>query len=311
MRTCSSPRALLLAIVFLLACTGCRKTAAARIQNISDALIDRQDPAALWADLPKCPNPVDGACVQALARALGSKNGFNLEAPNQATSATAAILLLRDHSGSGAVSLDTWLLVLREGKGPGADLLRLAVSARLTAVGSQVARRWSENASLKQLLFAIATAVPGACPTYGLLGAGAADESLPAELGANVSACIHHDLQRRDGPGTRYAGQPLTRVSYAATAAYTDTVRALRSGIRIATPTVQHALETAMTEIERASNALQLDLPKSEDDGTHAYLGQAHANAGILLWQDADAGAGPLAMPKSSSGAHAGATPPK
>lgn len=283
----------------------CKKAPMQRITEMRDTLANGQEPKSMWDDVPACTAEQEPACQDAVATFFGSKDGFNGKNPDQASAATAATFLLRDKRGDLASPTDPWFTVLRSGSGVGADTLRLAVAARMTEVGPRLAQTWTNDPKVKELLRDIVSAVPGACRTYALVGAGVPDEKLPAEHHWRTSACVFKDLARRDGPGSQYNGDALPRTALGAVAVYRDAVRALRAGEKTASPAVQATLGKQLMEIERHADLIKLSMPNPEPDRVKQYLGDVHAQAGIELWKSdagAEAGAGDAGAPPGDGG---------
>jgi hypothetical protein len=282
----------------------CKKEPFQRMTEMRDELAKGHDAKALMEDVPPCAPEQEPACQNTVATFFGSKDGFNGKTPDQASAATCATFLLRDHRGDLAAPAEPWLSVLRAGSGVGADTLRLAVAARMTEVGPRLAQTWTDDPKLKELLRDVVSAVPGACRTYALVGAGVPDDKLPAEHHWRTSACLFKDLARRDGPGSQYAGDALPRSAHGAIAVYRDVVRALRAGQKTASAPVQEALEKSLPEIERNVELIKLKLPNPEPDRIKQYLGDVHAQAGIELWKadaGAEAGAGDGGVPSDAA----------
>ena len=131
--------------------------------------------------------------------ALGGKGGFAATRPDQATDAAVALLLARDEDGSRVARADVWLAEIKEGKGAGVDALRLATARQMAKAAPKVGRALEDDAAAREVLAAVASSVPGACPTYARLGAGADAATLPVELSPDHAACVQKDLARREG----------------------------------------------------------------------------------------------------------------
>lgn len=302
MRRLTEAAVLSIALAILPGCKSCSGGPTMnRIEAVESAL-ERDDAAALkdLVDaLPKCedaepvavgdkqPSPRDSKCLSDIANALGSKKGFNPSPPDQAAATTAAIILMREGRGDYVAHLDNWLNSMKNGKGAGADALRLAVSKRMTEVAPRVGRKIEDDATAADTMKAIATALPGACPTYQLLGAGRDPSKLAPELTPDHAFCVQHDLSRREGPGPSY-GAGMFRALEGSLAAWRETERALRLGLANANPGPKATLENRLKIIEPATQAIASK--KSAATATNAaltFMGEVHADAGILLWPDA------------------------
>jgi hypothetical protein len=185
---------------------GCRG-GMGKIEKLRDALAD--DDSAALSDLgggfPSCkraPN-TDEPCLGEIAKAFGSKNGYNAKPPDQAAAATAALVLARDKRGDWLGVADAWMPGIRVGKGPGADALRLATARRMAEASPAVGRKIDEEKDALAMLKAIGEAIPGACPTYAALGGGADPKVMRPEAQADHSPCV----QRISGERTARAGR--------------------------------------------------------------------------------------------------------
>jgi hypothetical protein len=278
----------------------------AKIEGLRDALAS-DDPATVKRAVegyPACgelppvalaqgqPSPRDKGCLSDVANALGSKKGFVPLPPDHAAEATVALVLTRDGRGDWIAHADIWLGTLKAGKGPGADALRLAVARRMADVAPMVGRKIDSEADALATLKAIATAIPGACPTYWMLGSGVDPKTISAELSSEHSACVHKDLSRREGVGAGY-GEGTFRALEGALAVWREEERALRRGATLATPTVKAALDKKLPVIEDATKKNETKkLEGTTSQRTIELMGDVHADAGIKLWRDAGADGG-------------------
>ncbi|MBS2018019.1 MAG: hypothetical protein JST00_34410 [Deltaproteobacteria bacterium] len=284
-----------------------------KIEAMSAAL-ERDDTAALSGvieKLPRCedaepvalgdkqPSPRDSKCLTDIANALGSKRGFNPSPPDQAAAATAAVMLMREGRGDFVAHLDNWLNAMKNGKGAGADALRLAVAKRMAEVAPKVGKKIEDDATAAGVMKEIVTAIPGACPTYQLLGAGKDPTKLAPELSSEHSYCVQHDLTRREGPGASY-GAGMMRALEGSLAAWRETERALRLGLSNTSPGVKATLENRLKVIEPATQAIATKkLESASPQAAVTFMGEVHAEAGILLWKGAGGEAGVDAGPPS------------
>lgn len=241
---------------------------------------------------PGKPSPLDKGCLSEIATAFGSRNGFNPSPPDQAALATVAVLVARDGRADLAAHADLWLGALKGGTGVGADALRAAVSRSMEQAAPTVGRRIEGEASSREVLRAVAAALPGACPTYALLGRGEAPAKLPAELGPDHAACVQRDLARREGPGASY-GAGLPRALEGALSLWRETERALRLGGPSADAALKPKLDARLAIIEAATQKIATEkLTATVAPETLGRMGELHAQAGILLWRDAGVGDG-------------------
>jgi hypothetical protein len=248
--------------------------------------------------LPTQPSPRDAGCLAAIANALGSKKGFTPKPPDQASATTVALVLLRDGRGDWVAHPDDWLGTLRSGRGTGVDALRLAVARKMAEAAPLVGRHLDGDRDALAAMKAVASAIPGACATYWLLGSGGDASSLAVEHSADHSACVQTDLKRREGPGGAY-GAGTFRALEGSLALWREAERSLRLGLASASPSARAALERRLAVIERATQAIQAKkLASATPDATVLMLGDLHTDAGVALFRGpdggpADAGAGP------------------
>lgn len=269
----------------------------AKIEAVRDSAL--VSPTAIGAgsmELASCkdPDPTRGAeaeCLATLAGALGSKSGFHAAPADQASAATVAVLVGRDSLGYAVPRADAWLDLMKSGKGPGVDALRLAVVGRMALEAATVGQKTEDEAVARKMMASVARAIPGACPTYALLGAGKDNESLAPELRSEHSACVQKHLSFRDGPGSRY-GSGVFRSAEGAMALWRETERAIRLGLDRTEGKVHEKLvqDLAMVEAATLKIGLKRD-PSTIAADTMERLGEAHAEAGVPIWKAKDAGA--------------------
>jgi hypothetical protein len=292
-----------IAALAAIALVGC-KGPMAKIDAVREAL-EKDDAAAIVravdgypacedappvALLKKQPSPRDTGCFAAIATALGSKSGFNARPADQTAATTVAIVLLRDGRGDWVAHSDDWLGVLRSGKGSGTDALRLAVAHGMAEAAVYVGRRLEDDKDAQSAMKAVAGAVPGACPTYWLLGSGAALSSLAVEHSADHAACVHHDLARREGPGGSY-GSGMFRALEGSLALWREAERALRQGLPSMGGAAKVTVEAKLKTIETATLAIATKkLADAGPESTLTMLGEMHADAGVAVWKGADGG---------------------
>ncbi|MBX3192600.1 MAG: hypothetical protein KF819_36790 [Labilithrix sp.] len=275
----------------------------AKIEAVRDAL-EKDDAAAIKSAIdgypacpdappvalsPKQPSPRDTGCLADIANALGSKKGFAPSPPDQAAATTAAIVILRDGRGDYLAHSEAWIGSLKAGKGTGVDALRLAVAHKMAEAAPKVGRRIDDEKDARAALAAVAGAIPGACPTYWLLGSGAEAAKIPAELSAEHATCVHRDLARREGPGASY-GDGTFRALEGSLALWRETERALRLGLTQASPSTKAAVEAKLKAIEGATQAIATKkMASAQTSEALTFMGEVHADAGIMLWKDAGA----------------------
>ncbi len=290
-------------LVLALSAAGCRGSMA-KIEGLRDALAGDDAGAAKTATsgLPSCPDappaalsagqpsPRDKGCFSDIANALGSQKGFVASPPDQAAGATVAVVLVRDGRGDWVTDADRWLGALRAGHGAGLDALRLAVARKMEEAAPAVGRAIETDADARAAMRAVASAIPGACPTYFLLGNGDDDASLPAPLSADHAACVQRDLGRREGPGGRY-GTGTFRALEGSLSLWRETERALRLGLAQAAPGPRGAVEKRLAVIEAATQKIATKKTEGVDVATLRFLGDIHAEAGVKILKDRDAAA--------------------
>jgi hypothetical protein len=281
------------------------KGAMAKIDAVRDGLVadDAGKIEASTSGFPTCPDappqavpagqpgPRDKGCLSEIANALGSKIGFRAPPIDQAAAATAALVVVRDGRGDWFAHADLWLAAIKTNKGAGQDALRLAVARRMASVAPRVGRTIEDEKTAADTLAAIASAIPGACPTYQLIGAGTEAAKIRAELSADHAACVHKDLTRREGMGASY-GEGTFRALEGALALWREAERSLRLGLASAEPAAKSTLEKKLAIIEPATQKVVTKKVESavQKEAVIA-LGDMHADAGVILWKPRDAGA--------------------
>ncbi|HEY8073390.1 MAG TPA: hypothetical protein VIF62_04760, partial [Labilithrix sp.] len=274
-----------LAVALAIAAPGCRGPMA-KIEGLRDALAG-DDAAAVksaTSGLPSCPemppaalsagqpSPLEKGCLSDLANAFGSQKGFVATPPDQAAGATVAVVLVRDGRGDLVADADRWLGALRAGHGAGLDALRLAVARKMEDAAPVVGRAIETDADARVAMKAIDAAIPGACPTYFLLGRGDDDASLPAPLSADHAACVQRDLSRREGPGGRY-GTGTFRALEGALAIWRETERALRLGLPQAESGARSVVEKRLAIVQAATQKIATKKEAGVDNATLRFLG--------------------------------------
>jgi hypothetical protein len=309
------------ALLLLLVTAACgNKGAMAKIDNVRDGLVadDAAKIKEATSGYPTCPEvppaavpigqpgPRDKGCLTEIANALGSKVGFRAPPVDQAAAATAALVLVRDGRGDWFVHADNWLTAIKTNKGGGQDALRLAVARKMAEAAPRVGRAIEDEKTAADTLAAIAAAIPGACPTYQLIGANTEASRIPAELSADHAACVHKDLTRREGMGASY-GEGTFRALEGALALWRETERALRLGLAVSEPAAKSMLEKKLAIIEPATQKVVTKKVESAlAKQTVMALGEMHADAGVVLFKPKDAGADAAGGAASDAGAQRG-----
>ena len=231
---------------------GCRS----KVASLRDALLEGDGPAVSGTvDVPTCG---DASCLDAVARALGAKAGFDANDPDQATAGAVALVVARDRRGDLVPDPDRWIAALTMARGYGADALRLAVAGAMADVPAPLGTTIGDEVQAAKLAHALAGALPGACDTYAMLDAGV--ERLPATKRPDASKCVQRDLERKDGPGASW-GKGAWRAAAGALALWKGEARALREGLPSADPVVRAVLEAKLAIIEAATTKTELKPP--------------------------------------------------
>jgi hypothetical protein len=282
-----------LAFVTLCSCKG----PMAKIEAVRDGLAsdDVGSVKSATDGFPICTEPFtvlpEKGCFQDIATAFGSKTGFNAKAPDQASAATVALVVVRERRGDWFSNADLWLGAIRTGKGAGIDALRLAVARQMAAAAPDVGKAIDEEKDTLPLMKAIGDAVPGACATYTALASGLDDKALPPEMSADHSACVQKDLGRKDGPGGTY-GRGLFRAAEGSVALWREATAALREGLAAMGGSPRATVEAKLKTIDDATAKVALKkLPREE--GWTKEMADLHADGGVPLDRTAKPDAGP------------------
>jgi len=277
----------------------------AKIDAVRDALVadDQAKIDAATAEYPKCtdaapvvvapnqPGPHDKGCLTDIANGLGSKMGFRAPPVDQASAATAAVVLVREGRGDYLVHTDNWLVAIKTLRGPGGDALRLAVARKMAAAAPVVGSNIDDEKKAADALAAITGAIPGACLTYHLIGAGTDPAKIPVELSADHAACVQKDLTRREGMGASY-GEGSFRALEGALSVWRETERALRLGVGVSDPAPRTALEAKLALIEAATQKIATKKVESLVQKQQvSAISELHAEAGVPIIRSKDAGA--------------------
>jgi hypothetical protein len=272
----------------------------AKIESLRDALVadDSAAIASATSDYPAC---TGSACLATVADAFGSKKGYVAQPPDHAGASTAALVLVRDGHGEWLGPVDPWLSALKSTKGVGMDNLRLAVARKMADSAPAIGRKIEDDGAAKAALLAVVSSIPGACPTYRLVGEGADPKTIAPELTADHSACVQKDLSRREGPGGTY-GSGTFRALEGALALWRETERALRVGLPQADPGPKAVLEKKLAVIEAAtakSETKKLPATASETAILN-YMRELHADAGVVT-EKPEAGLAPSSSPSPTA----------
>lgn len=261
----------------LLLVASCKEAPAAKMNAVREALLEESP--TFDAELAGCESKsATTACLGNLAAAVGSKSGFNATKPDQSSATAVAILLVRDKHGDWVGGPDVWLQVMRKGRGPGADSLRLAVALRLSRTLPAYAKALTD-ADVPAFLRDVGGALPGSCNTYAALGAGTDDKALPLEDMSDHSACVQKDLGREGGPGGTY-GHGVWRSAAGLLALVRETVHVLKDGIGAMGGKYKDALSARLGVVDGALARLLL-VKLADPPPSGGMLGE-HLEAGAL-----------------------------
>lgn len=206
---------------------------------------------------PRCKTQQDAPkCLEDGAKFFAPDAKFDEANPDQASAAAVALLVLDGHA-SWVGEPAAWLASAKLGKGAGGDALRLALGRRLTDSIPSLGHKLDADADARKLLAAVAAGVPGACSTYGELGAGADPDAMTPESSPDHSSCVQKDLMRGDGPGGAY-GFGLWRAAAAGLAVLKEAVRALDLGAALMTGSKQATLTGWVAKLKPAVDAIEL-----------------------------------------------------
>jgi hypothetical protein len=223
--------------------------------------------------------------------------------PDNATSAAVANFILLGPGGYAASECQPsgvrpgggyakWANVLREGRGTGADMLRLAVARQMEGQLEVLSKDVSREADLPAFFRAVAQAVPGTCQVYERLSRPSAEQGADKQPEPSVpysiehSACVHDDLKLRSGPGPQYGSglppeQSVWRAAMGALLALRQTVVDLRLGVKLADPKVKAKLEAQLPAIEAGSAKANVKRVASAPPVDFAAI---HASAGVPFY---------------------------
>ncbi len=235
----------LLFVAALCALVSCKKTPMGRVEEIRDELAS--DSPRYDAALPRC---AAASCANDVAKAIGAP--FDDKKPDQVSAAAVAIIVARDRRGSAVPSPDVWIAAMRKAKGPGADALRLATALAMSRVVASHAHPLESDDDARAFVRDAAGAIPGACATYESLGSGVALEKMAPEDSPDHSACVQHDLVRKDGPGAGY-GNGLHRGTAGALALWRDALDAMHEGSTQMSGKYKEALDARLATLDAAT----------------------------------------------------------
>lgn len=272
-----------LAPIALLLLAACKDDPNAKLNGVRDELSG----ASPSFDAKLTPCPTDATCLGPLAKDLGSTKGYSAEKPDQASVGALAVLIARD--GHGEWATGDWLDVLRQGKGSGADALRLAIGLRLAKVLPTYAHALTD-AELPAFFKDVGRALPGSCKTYALLGDGKADATLDVAEMSDHSACVQKDLAREGGPGGAY-GQGPWRAAAALQTRARAAAKAIQDGASLMGAKYKQVADArAKTALDALGNMVLVKVDAPAGNWTGDALSESHGDGGIKTLQLGDAG---------------------
>jgi hypothetical protein len=262
---------------------------------------DRKE-ASQVVEVPLCPEPPAAVsmttCLSAAARAFGSP-GFATDPPDQGSAAAVAFVLARRQSGEQIPEPDTWFRAIAGARGAGADALRLGLATAMAEASPHVGKAIDDEPSARAMLSAVATAIPGACGTYGALGRGAALESFAPAESPDHSACVQRDLARKDGPGGAY-GDGLWRAAAAGATLWKEATTALQIGIAITEGSERRVLRKKLDALEAATKALNVRVVTTTQTGQYQATGNGSHEAQAIPSGRPPPGPLPSAIPNAA-----------
>jgi hypothetical protein len=252
------------------------------------------------------------ACCNETAKRFGAPWA---NVPDNATAAAAAAMLISETGGNvvghclplglrPGGNHSRWQNVIRDGRGTGADALRLAVLRAADAERKVWNKTIESESDLRSLFAAAVHIIPGTCQVYADLRTEAGQRDLlarPPEYSIDHSACVTEDLKRRTGPGPRYGyalpiEQSIWRAGMAALIALREVATNLRLGLekhgslakKYDAELSAFELGVSKLEIHRVQTAPEVDfrdvhmqagIPFTE--GTHPTLPHGSGDAGV------------------------------
>jgi hypothetical protein len=227
-----------------------------RVGDLRDALADGDTQRAMnLVRSPECTNVGDTSCVDQLAKALGSKETFNPNNPDQAGAAAVALILVREKRGDVVPGADTWIAAVRTATGPGADAVRVAIALRMAEIAPKLGKTIDDEREALAIARAIGTAFPGACPAYAKLPGdpGGLDAMAPTDH-PDHSPCVQRDLKRSTGAGPGY-GFGAFRALAGALSLWGEELNALQQGATKMSGKPKDAVTAKLRGVEDATRA--------------------------------------------------------
>lgn len=264
------------------------------MEAIRDALAtDRAVQRDALGSFAACSKASSDGCLEEISKAIGGGH-FLAEKPDNPSLSAMSIVLERDGHVGRVPSPESWLAVMKGGRGPASDTLRLAILRALAREAKVYDHPLTSELEARALMRVVGASVPGACATYVALGDGVDVKTMKAEESPDHSPCVHKDLSRREGPGPRY-GEGIYRAAEAAATLLRETERAIRMGIELTEEPGRSFARDKLGIVEKATLALRLPkLESAADPSVAAYLSGVHSDAGIpYLAAPIDGGAPP------------------
>ncbi len=241
-----------------------------RVEEMRDQLAG--DSPRWNGDIARC-GGARATCAKDVAASIGG--AFDDKKPDQISAAAVAVIVARDHHATDAGSPDVWIAAMRKADGPGADALRLAVSLEMSLVASKHARPIDADADARAFVADVAASIPGACKTYEMLGGGASVDAMPPQDSPDHSACVQHDLGRKDGPGGAY-GEGLFRGAAGALALWKDALAALHDGASHTSAGAKPALDRRLAVLDATTPSISLKVVAAPVGNTWGQMEGEH-----------------------------------
>ncbi len=232
---------------------GCRSLARWRTSRVY-AHVTREDEAPgaigtneiLFDILPRCERSTpDVSCMDRLTAAFGGGR-FHPEAPDDASAAAMAMRIFRDERTERVPEGESWVALLRAGRGDGVDILRLTVAWHLAYESGSCPLEVEPCAQREMRAAAL---IPGTCTAYARLRDGKGDTLLRDD----ERACVSADRGQAAAPGG--SESDFTRTALAARWRTRSTLAAIRAGLENTSPRGRVLLTKYVTDAEEAARS--------------------------------------------------------
>jgi hypothetical protein len=118
----------------------------------------------------------------------------------------------------------------------------------MAELAPRVGKRVEDPQEAKELVKALASAMPGACDVYASID----EPDLPPERQIDHAPCVQKDLTRKEGPGADY-GSGVWRALAGLVAMWKDEARAMRNGAVTMGGKPRQVLDAKLAIIDDAS----------------------------------------------------------